>query len=96
MGKKKSSGAMSGMEPSELLNLLQQRFEQNPQRHPKLAWSKVQAKLQANPAKLSAIYEMERTGGEPDVWATTNPPTNTCSATVRPKARRSSQSLLRP
>ncbi len=67
MGKKKSTAALSGFEPSELLNLLEQRFEENPKRHPKLAWSKVHAKLQANPAKLSAIYEMERTGGEPDV-----------------------------
>src|SRR5690606_1072722 len=30
---------------------------------------KVEAKLEANPGKLKSLYEMERTGGEPDVVA---------------------------
>ncbi|HYV10667.1 MAG TPA: DUF4256 domain-containing protein [Pyrinomonadaceae bacterium] len=36
-------------------------------RHKGLEWSKVQAKLEANPEKLWSLNEMERTGGEPDV-----------------------------
>ncbi|MCB0555459.1 MAG: DUF4256 domain-containing protein, partial [Phaeodactylibacter sp.] len=35
--------------------------------HEGLEWAKVQAKLEANPEKLWALHEMERTGGEPDV-----------------------------
>jgi hypothetical protein len=36
-------------------------------RHKGLDWAKVHAKLEANPEKLWALSEMERTGGEPDV-----------------------------
>jgi len=36
-------------------------------RHQELAWSQVQAKLEANAGKLWSLSEMERTGGEPDV-----------------------------
>jgi hypothetical protein len=32
-----------------------------------MAWEKVQARLEANLEKLSALEEMDRTGGEPDV-----------------------------
>lgn len=51
----------------ELLRALQARFEKNTHRHTGLEWAKVQAKLDANPEKLWSLYEMERTGGEPDV-----------------------------
>ena len=53
----------------ELLRTLKARFEKNMNRHKGLEWAKVQAKLEANPEKLSALHEMERTGGEPDVVA---------------------------
>ncbi len=36
-------------------------------RHKGLTWAEVQAKLEASPGKLWSLYEMERTGGEPDV-----------------------------
>jgi hypothetical protein len=36
-------------------------------RHPGFEWPKVQARLEANPAKLWSLNEMEVTGGEPDV-----------------------------
>lgn len=36
-------------------------------RHKGLEWATVQAKLEANPEKLWSLYEMESTGGEPDV-----------------------------
>ncbi|GIN23090.1 hypothetical protein J1TS3_42240 [Siminovitchia fordii] len=51
----------------ELIGVLKARFEKNMNRHKGLEWAKVQAKLEANPEKLWSLYEMERTGGEPDV-----------------------------
>jgi hypothetical protein len=36
-------------------------------RHKDLAWTKVRARLEANPAKLWSLHMMESTGGEPDV-----------------------------
>ena len=51
----------------ELLSTLKARFEKNMNRHKGLEWSKVQAKLEANPEKLWSLNEMETTGGEPDV-----------------------------
>ncbi|HRE47918.1 MAG TPA: DUF4256 domain-containing protein [Aggregatilineales bacterium] len=51
----------------ELLSLVKARFETHLKRHPKIEWASVQAKLEANPSALHALYEMERTGGEPDV-----------------------------
>lgn len=51
----------------ELLGVLKTRFEQNAHRHEGLAWSRVQARLEASPQKLWSLGEMERTGGEPDV-----------------------------
>lgn len=51
----------------ELLKTLQVRFEQNMNRHEGLEWSKIQAKLEAHPEKLSSLHAMESTGGEPDV-----------------------------
>ena len=51
----------------KLLLSLKARFEHNQARHPKIDWEKVQARLEANPEKLCALSEMERTGGEPDV-----------------------------
>ena len=37
------------------------------ERHKGLSWADVQARLEANPAKMRSLGEMERTGGEPDV-----------------------------
>lgn len=51
----------------ELINVLSARFEKNMHRHEGLEWEKVLAKLDANPEKMWSLYEMERTGGEPDV-----------------------------
>jgi hypothetical protein len=53
----------------ELLSTLKTRFEKHQNRHPKLNWTEVEAKLKANPAKLWSLYQMESTGGEPDVVA---------------------------
>lgn len=51
----------------ELLSILKARFEKNKDRHKGIEWSKVQARLEANPEKLWSLDDMETTGGEPDV-----------------------------
>src|ERR1044072_4156275 len=58
---------LSSEQREELLRALKARFEKNMNRHKGLEWTKVQAKLEANPEKLWSLSEMERTGGEPDV-----------------------------
>lgn len=77
---------------AELLNALQTRFEKNMGRHRGLEWPAVQARLEASPAKLWSLHEMERTDGEPDVVGQ-DPKTGEyifydCSA-ESPKGRRS-------
>ncbi len=51
----------------ELLSALKARFEKNMNRHNGFEWAKILAKLEANTEKQWSLYEMERTGGEPDV-----------------------------
>jgi hypothetical protein len=51
----------------QLLKALKARFEKNKSRHQGLEWARVEAKLDASPAKLWSLNEMERTGGDPDV-----------------------------
>ena len=50
-----------------LIEVLRERFEQHMHRHKGLAWAKVLTRLEAHPAKLRSLAEMELTGGEPDV-----------------------------
>ena len=58
---------LTAKQREELLGALKTRFEKNMNRHEGVEWDKVKAKLEANPAKLWSLSEMERTGGEPDV-----------------------------
>ena len=51
----------------ELIRTLKVRFEKNMNRHSDLEWANIQAKLETSSEKLWSLYEMERTGGEPDV-----------------------------
>jgi class 3 adenylate cyclase len=51
----------------ELLEELQNRFEENIRRHKGMKWVDIRKRLEASPAKLWSLAEMERTGGEPDV-----------------------------
>lgn len=68
MSKTKSNKQkLSPAQRTELLRVLESRFEKNMKRHKGLEWSKVLAKLEASPEKLSSLDEMEATGGEPDV-----------------------------
>jgi hypothetical protein len=60
---------LSPEQHEELLKALRARFEKNMNRHKGLEWAKVQAKLRppVGAEKLWSLYEMETTGGEPDV-----------------------------
>lgn len=75
-----------------LLEILEDRFEQNMHRHKNLKWSQVLERLNKNPKKLRSLNEMEKTGGEPDVVALYPDSENItfvdCSA-QSPKGRRS-------
>lgn len=51
----------------EILGILRERFERNPDRHGGAAWEEIESKLLADPGKLWSLNEMERTGGEPDL-----------------------------
>lgn len=64
-----SNKRLSSKQAEELLRSLKTRFEKNSGRHKGLDWAKVQAKLEADADKLWSLFEMERTGGEPDVVA---------------------------
>ena len=50
-----------------LLGTLKARFEKHSARHIGLTWAAVEKRLKANPPKLWSLFEMEKTGGEPDV-----------------------------
>lgn len=51
----------------KLFQTLNARFEKNMNRHEGLEWAKVKAKLEGNMEKMWSLYQMEETGGEPDV-----------------------------
>lgn len=50
-----------------LLAILENRFRENPDRHPQLDWQLVQEKLRENSDKILVLKHMEDSGGEPDV-----------------------------
>ena len=64
---KSNKKELSSEQREELLRALKARFEKNMNRHKRLEWANVQAKLEVNAGKLWSLNEMERTGGEPDV-----------------------------
>ena len=85
---------LSSEQREELLKILKVRFEKNMTRHHPLEWVKVQGKIDKDSSgeKIWSLYEMERTGGEPDVVGC-DPGTDSyifydCSA-ESPKGRRS-------
>ena len=83
---------LSPEQEKELVGFLKARFEKNMNRHKGLEWAQIQAKLEANTEKLWSLYEMEKTGGEPDVVGFDEKTGETlfydCSA-ESPKGRRS-------
>jgi Protein of unknown function (DUF4256) len=62
-----STISLSRKEREDLLKTLKARFEHNMNRHKDLQWPNLQARLEATPAKLWSLNEMETSGGEPDV-----------------------------
>src|SRR6478672_6677908 len=64
---KNNKTTLSPQEVKELLGVLKARFEKNRNRHKLIEWASVEAKLESDTKKLWSLYEMERTGGEPDV-----------------------------
>jgi hypothetical protein len=82
----------SNEQNEELLTKLKSRFEKNMIRHEGLEWDRIQKKLKANSVKVLSLYEMEETGGEPDVVGYDNTKDEyifyDCS-TESPKGRRS-------
>lgn len=66
---KKTEKQLTTDQRSKFFSVLKSRFEKHKDRHAGLAWSTVQARLEASGAKLWSLHEMERTGGEPDVIA---------------------------
>lgn len=64
---KQNKKALSAQEQKDILETLKTRFEKNRNRHKGIEWKELEAKLKADAEKLWSLYEMERTGGEPDV-----------------------------
>lgn len=52
----------------ELLRVLEQRFAENMVRHEGIHWGDVKRSLEADPAKLWSLQEMEKAGHAPDVF----------------------------
>ena len=65
--KKAATPKLSAKDSAQLIKTLQTRFEKNMQRHKGFKWADVAARLEGNVKKLMSLYEMENTGGEPDI-----------------------------
>lgn len=63
----KAKMELSPEKREELLEILKARFEKNTNRHKGLEWAEVERRLKKNNEKLWSLYEMDSTGGEPDV-----------------------------
>ena len=59
--------SLTAAQQKELLDVLRSRFEKNMQRHKSLKWDDVEKKVSKQADKMWSLFEMERTGGEPDV-----------------------------
>lgn len=57
---------LTAAQRDELMAILQARFEKHTNRHEGLEWASIASQLEANPAKLWSLNEMEATNGEPD------------------------------
>ena len=63
----KQQEKLSLLQIENLLKTLEQRFQQHIERHAQVSWDFIQKQLLLCPEKLSALQQMEMTGGEPDV-----------------------------
>ena len=64
-----SQKELTAQQQENLFKTLKARFEKHSNRHKDLEWKEVESKLKAQPKKLWSLYQMEATGGEPDVVA---------------------------
>ena len=64
---KSTKKQLSAADSAALIAVLRSRFERNMTRHKGVSWASVEERLQAHPAKLWSLNEMEESGGEPDV-----------------------------
>jgi predicted PolB exonuclease-like 3'-5' exonuclease len=61
-------GTMLEQEQSnEFISTLKERFEKHMDRHKELNWDLIKEKLDSQPSKVWSLFQMEQTGGEPDV-----------------------------
>jgi hypothetical protein len=58
---------LTAEQSEKLLDVLKNRFEKNTKRANDFDWTKIQHKLEKNPEKLWSLWQMEETGGEPQV-----------------------------
>jgi Protein of unknown function (DUF4256) len=63
----KQKRELTATQKKEIILILKERFEKNSKRHKELEWTPLQKRLEANTEKLWSLYQMEQTGGEPDV-----------------------------
>ena len=64
-----TTSVLSEQECQQILKTLKARFVKMKHRHERIDWANVELKLKAMPEKLWTLYQMEETGGEPDVIA---------------------------
>lgn len=83
---------LSNEEQKSFIADLKKRFEKHTNRHPNHSWNEVEEKLLSHVKQLKALFEMELTGGEPDLVDLSNNSNDfifvDCSA-ESPKNRRS-------
>lgn len=60
---------LSSAQTKQLLTILENRFTENMKRHKSLQWGNVETLLRKSSSKLSVLWQMEETGGQPDVVA---------------------------
>lgn len=63
---------LSDQKRDALLLTISKRFKKHMHRHEAIDWPSIQEILVNNPRYLSSVYEMEKTGGEPDILFTGN------------------------
>jgi hypothetical protein len=61
------AGEVTAKQRDDLLRTLKARFDAHMHRHAGLEWAIVQRRLESSASRLSSLYQMEQSGGEPDV-----------------------------
>lgn len=56
------------MNKDYLLEVLEERFNNNMHRHPNIQWDNISVNIRKNPELLDTVFNMEETGGQPDVF----------------------------